>query len=170
MSSLSFECDTCNTTTPFYTSTSVSSRGQSYDVNRRIVYSTLEMGCGYEGIATLCSIMNIPCLSKPAYYQHIDAILPVLENIAKDEMEEAWKKRRQVVLAENGESDNGQILDVSVSFDGTWAKRGFTSLTGVVFVISVETGEVLDYHLLSKACQKCNLKKSKSTSDAEFEE
>lgn len=37
-------------------------------------------------------------------------------------------------------------------------KGGFTSLTGVVFV-SVDTGEVLDYHVLSKACQKCSLKK-----------
>lgn len=38
-------------------------------------------------------------------------------------------------------------MDVAVSFDGAWTKRGFTSLTGVVFVISVDTGEVLDYHV-----------------------
>jgi hypothetical protein len=37
------------------------------------------------------------------------------------------------------------VIDAAVSFDGTWAKRGFTSLTGVVFVTSVDTGEVLDY-------------------------
>lgn len=35
-----------------------------------------------------------------------------------------------------------------------WAKRGFSSLTGVFFAISVNTGEVLDYTVLAKACQK----------------
>jgi len=61
-------------------------------------------------------------------------------------------------------------VDAAVSFDGTWAKRGFTSLTGVVFVLSVDTGEVLDYHVLSKSCQKCSLKKGHCNSDDEFEE
>lgn len=50
---------------------------------------------------------------------------------------------------------NDDVVDAAVSFDGTWAKRGFTSLTGVVFVLSVDTGEVLDYHVLSKSCQTC---------------
>ena len=38
-----------------------------------------------------------------------------------------------------------------------------------MFAISVDTGEVLDYHVLSKSCQKCALKKGKCT-DEEFEE
>ena len=49
-------------------------------------------------------------------------------------------------------------MDSAVSFDGTWAKRGFTSLTGVVFVPAVDT-EVLDYHVLAKECRKCTLEK-----------
>ena len=59
-------------------------------------------------------------------------------------------------------------IDDSVSFDGTWAKRGFTSLTGVVFVISIDTYEVLDYHVLSTSYQKCALRQSKCGDD-EFE-
>ena len=63
-----------------------------------------------------------------------------------------WPKRKlsarargfKNCLEENGESDSTATLDVAVSFDGTWAKRGFASLTGVVFAISVDTGEVLD--------------------------
>ena len=47
--------------------------------------------------------------------------------------------------------------------------EGFTSLTGVVFAISVDTGEILDYHVLSKSCLKCMLKNGKC-SDKEFEE
>lgn len=46
-----------------------------------------------------------------------------------------------------------------------WAKRGFSSLTGVFFAISVNTGEVLDYTVLSKACQKRALKESQCEGD-----
>ena len=54
-----------------------------------------------------------------------------------------------------------------MSFDGTWAKIGFTSLIGVFFAISVDTGEVLDYTVLSKACQKCSFRKSQFEGDAD---
>ncbi len=48
------------------------------------------------------------------------------------------------------------MVDVSVSFDGTWAKRGHTSMFGVVFAISIDSGEVLDYEVLSKFCKVCS--------------
>ena len=55
----------------------------SYDVNQRAVYHSLETGGSYEGLASLCSIMNMPCISKPAYqkptYQkQVVAILEIL--------------------------------------------------------------------------------------------
>jgi len=34
----------------------------------------------------------------------------------------------------------------------------------------VNTGEVLDYHVLSETCQKCAVKKRNGLSDGEFEE
>ena len=95
------------------TSGNSATKGVSFDVNRRLVYTIIELGCGFEGLAILSSIMNMPCLTKSAYYKQLESILAVLE------------------------------VDIPVSFDGTWAKRGFTSLNGVVFVISVDTGEVL---------------------------
>ena len=36
--------------------------------------------------------------------------------------------------------------------DGTWQKRGHTSKIGVVFVICVQTGEVLDYSVKCLVC------------------
>ena len=100
----------------------------------------------------------------------MDTIINALEAEAKVEMKQAAERLREPILEENGCQDNNSAVDAAVSFDGTWAKRGFTSLTGVVFVISVDTGEVLDYHVISKSCQKCSLKKSKCKSDEEFEE
>lgn len=170
MSELSLQCSSCQESSALPTSTSVTQRGKSYDINRRAVYHAIESGCGYEGLAAFCSIMNMPCLSKPAYYKQVDNILEALEDEAREDMRRAGERLRQHILEENPEKDKDATLDAAVSFDGTWAKRGFTSLTGVVFAISVDTGEVLDYHVLSKACQKCALKKGKGLSDEEFEE
>ena len=58
-----------------------------------------------------------------------------------------------------------KLLDITVSFDGTWAKKGHTSLFGIVFVISVDTGEVLDYHVLSKFCKSCSVWEAKKDDD-----
>ena len=58
----------------------------------------------------------------------------------------------RVKIAANGQ----EIADVAVSVDGTWQKRGHSSKIGVVFVLSIRTGEVLDNEVLSHFCQECN--------------
>ena len=47
------------------------------------------------------------------------------------------------------------IIDVTVTSDGTWSKRGFTALYGVVVVMSWDSGQVLDAVALSKQCNVC---------------
>ena len=47
--------------------------------------------------------------------------------------------------------------DVSITQDGTWQKRGFSSKYGVIVAIELLTGMVLDYELLSLHCQVCKL-------------
>ena len=85
-----------------------------------------------------------------ANYTQVDTILDVLEKVTKEELISAGQKLQNTILEETGGSDTGDVVDAAVSFDGTWAKRGLTSLTGVGFVVSVDTGEVLDYRVLSK--------------------
>ncbi|CAB3985322.1 Hypothetical predicted protein [Paramuricea clavata] len=168
-SEISVSCNSCHKETSLVTSGSVAERGTSYDVNRRAVYHSIETGSGYEGLASFCSIMNMPCISKPAYQQQIKTILLSLEEEANEQMKNAGKELHELMIS----NETADVVDIAVSFDGTWAKsakRGFTSLAGVVFVISVDTGKVLDYHCLSKACQKCSLKKSKCKDDAQFQE
>lgn len=168
MTDLSVQCSACHEESPLETSFLVTQRGKCEDVNRRMVYHSIETGGGFESLVTFCSIMNMPCLSKTAYYQHVETIMTALEGEAKDEMRAAGQRLRTLILNESDDKESESTLDVAVSFDGTWAKRGFTSLTGVVFVLSVETGEVLDCHVLSKSCKTCVQKKSSCKSDEEF--
>jgi hypothetical protein len=41
--------------------------------------------------------------------------------------------------------DSDGILNIEVSFDGTWMKRGNTSHFGTAAVIEVHTGFIVDY-------------------------
>ena len=49
------------------------------------------------------------------------------------------------------------MAETSVSGDGTWHKRGYSSLHGIVNVISMETGTVLDTEVLTQFCKQCSL-------------
>lgn len=49
-------------------------------------------------------------------------------------------------------------LDITVSYDGSWQKRGFTSKYSVGCVIEVITGLVIDFEVISKYCRVCQTK------------
>ena len=61
-----------------------------------------------------------------------------------------------------------EVIDVIVTVDGTWQKRGRTYLFGVVVVIARVTGQVLDVEVLSKHCGACKM--NEGLSSEEYEE
>jgi len=67
--------------------------------------------------------MNMPCLSRAAYYKQVDVILEALEDEAKEELVSAGQRLRPLVMEENGKPDSTAIIDVAVSFDGTIGPR-----------------------------------------------
>jgi hypothetical protein len=42
-------------------------------------------------------------------------------------------------------------LDIKVTYDATWSRCGFTAIHGVVVVISLDTGQVLNFEVMSPA-------------------
>ena len=55
-----------------------------------------------------------------------------------------------------------------MSCDGTWHRRGFSSLFGAVFSISHDTGKVLDYTVKSKHCASCSHWESRDQTSEEY--
>ncbi|GFY16766.1 uncharacterized protein TNCV_2788881 [Trichonephila clavipes] len=53
--------------------------------------------------------------------------------------------------------ENEGNKNIAVAVNGTWQKRGYTSLNGVVTVTSIDTGKVIDVDILSKYCACKNL-------------
>lgn len=112
------------------------------DVNIRLVYALRSIGKGELEAKTLCGILNLP--PPPTQYSKLTRILgSAAEKVCRTSMREAVDEA--VRLNENER-------DIAVAFDGTWQKRGHTSLNGVVTATSVETGRVIDCEILSKFC------------------
>ena len=59
-----------------------------------------------------------------------------------------------VPLTEDSESDN-PILNITVSFDGTWMTRGHKPKYVLGCVIEIETGLVIDFFIMSLYCHSC---------------
>ncbi|GFW43304.1 uncharacterized protein TNCV_2923521 [Trichonephila clavipes] len=56
--------------------------------------------------------------------------------------------------------DKNKVISCGGSVDGTWQRRGYSSLNDCAADISIDTGKVLDTEILSLHCRICNVKKS----------
>ena len=55
--------------------------------------------------------------------------------------------------AEDIRCNDDNVVDIRVSLDGTWQRRGFSSKNGAVASISIGSGKALDVACFSRYCQ-----------------
>jgi len=136
-------------------------RSQLVDINLRSVVAITAAGGGLASLRRFCTNFNFP---EPVTENSYNNYLHHLESHAKSNcdisMHNAAKELRQEIIMNNNnesESDDiGQILNTAVSVDGSCQKRyGHNSLNGLVYIISIETGRVLDYVVKTKVCHVC---------------
>ena len=156
---LNFECLSCKWKKSFYTSKEINSdsRGQSpSEVNLRAVIAMRKIGKGHTALNAFCGFMNIsPPMQTKAFYDIQSKIYNAYEQVANSSMVNAADEyRKSDEICEN--DNNDAIVDIAVSCDGTWQKRGYSSLNGVVTVIGTDTGKCLDYRVKSKQCSACS--------------
>ena len=71
-------------------------------------------------------------------------------------MKKSVENSKKILEADDIISDSNGCYHISVTIDGTWQKRyGFSFLSGVIFLMSVLTGEIIDYVVRSKVCLEC---------------
>lgn len=153
-------CSECGTRTLLNTSRRLGGiGGGSLEVNRRSVLASHQWGLA--GLSKFCAGMDLPPpVTKKAYNDHLINIEKQSISNAEKLMCDAAERLKHITEKEHPENihileDGHVVANVSVSVDGTWQKRGHSSKMGVVFVISVRTGEILDYVVKSLVCQEC---------------
>lgn len=157
---LYFVCDSCGWKKSFYTSkrtkrTAAGNGNQPFEINIRAVIAMREIGKGYNGLSLFCGFMNMtPPMQIKAFNEMQHNIMLAYKNVAESSMRRAAYELR-VAQCSNDQDDDNVSADVTVSCDGTWQRRGYASLNGVVTVIAADTGKCVDYRVRSKQCAAC---------------
>ncbi|EZA51573.1 hypothetical protein X777_09740 [Ooceraea biroi] len=133
----------------------------AFEINRRIIFVMRLLNAAREGINIFCGLMDIgQGTSKTAYdhaVQHIhsatSAVIDVLcKKVVQEEKEENVK---------NGRSPS----NFKVSGDGSWKKRGFSSLYNVTTLIGYYSGKVIDLVIKGSYYQACTYWKSQKNTE-----
>lgn len=141
---LSLVCKNCSFEKEFYSSKVTESKPKVFDVNLRCVYGLRSIGKGKATGNMLCAIMDLP--KPPTKFQKYNQVISkAIEEVAEEVM---FQPTREAVIENDGDSDIANVA----CFNGTWQKRGHTSLNGVFTVTSMDTGKVLDAVRMSKYC------------------
>lgn len=124
---------------------------KGYEINKRTVLAFRENGQGYSGITTFCSCMSMPPPMAKCTFEDINCQI----HNAYVETAQVSMKRAAAQVHSAGPLDSSNVVDAQVSGDGAWQKRGYSSLNGVVTLISA--GKCVDTEVLSKKCKECEV-------------
>lgn len=120
------------------------------------------MGKGLRGLEVFSMHMNMKAMQSKSYNGHKKALLEVATQNVNQNLNLARSEVRKTnTLCTLNDVDPNEPIDPTVSYDGSWHKRGFTSKYGVGCVIEMTTGLVIDFEVLSKYCRSCDITKSK---------
>ena len=120
-------------------------------LNSRFILAGWMCGRGSAELATICGVSCLPPPVFPkCYTEHISIIHKIAQEVCEESSRLASAPFRRLQGA--GPDD---VVDVTVTCDGTWSRRRFVANYGVVAVLSWETGQVLDVVVLSKSCKVC---------------
>ncbi|GFX49689.1 uncharacterized protein TNCV_1637271 [Trichonephila clavipes] len=127
-------CDICSYSYNFCSSKKCKAeigKPSTYEVNTRLLYAMRCIGKGAEAARMFCGIMNLPP-PPTKFSKYNKMLLGATKDVCDATMKDAVKETVQ---------ENQNNRDIPVAVDGTWQKRGYSSMNGVVTVTSVDTGK-----------------------------
>lgn len=105
----------------------------------------------------LCMALNMKPVNFRTFQNSIESIdafsLEEVNNnlaMARNEVRKTYSKL---------DDENDAVVDITVSYDGSWQKRGLTPKYGIGCCIEMLTGLNVDFEVLSKSCNQCEVKK-----------
>ena len=124
-------------------------------VTRQVVAASMDMGVGHAGVVKLCRYLDMPSLHHKTFGKHARAVCDASKLAVTRVFASVADVVRRAYCDLDSTIGNDDIVDMTVSFDGSWMTRGHKSLYGIGCVVDVMTGLVLDMAVLSLYCQRC---------------
>ena len=129
-----------------------------FEINVRATLAFRGIGCGYAAIKEWCGLMDMPYSISQDSYTKNQAKIQKASMETFDELSKQSVGAITAAYADMGvHPDASGILDIDVSYDGAWQRRGHSSHNGMGAVIDLITGLPLDFEILSNFCLKCKI-------------
>ena len=98
--------------------------------------------------------MNLP---KPMTAYNYDKIANWLNVVVREVANETMRDASQDFLSKSKDPNDDTVIDTAVSCDGSRQKKGYFSLNGVILVMSMDNGKILDIEPMTWTCKSCLL-------------
>lgn len=129
---------------------------QPFVVNETTVFASLLAGMGPSSFKNFCEFLEMPGMHHKTFNRIASRIYSRNEALGDSVFGQAASiVRKEHDAHYNLHLQDDDILNISVSFDGSWLTRGHKSLVGIGCVIDMLTGLVLDVHVLNMHCTVC---------------
>lgn len=139
----------------------------AYEINRRFTFAFRLFGKGLKAMQLFCGVMDLAsCITQTSF----DSIMKNIEEASTVVAKASVKAAAEEEVQECANKDKLQLSQngIIVSGDGTWMKRGFSSLHGIAILIGYFTGRVIDFVVKSRCCKECEIhEKQKDTAEYE---
>lgn len=148
-------CTKCGKETPLTNFRIVHPRETTQqEPNKLLTLAVATTGVGYRAAKAIMSTLSLSIQSERTFLQQLHKFYDDIYLYAQ----EHFKNIITNVKNRNGKQED--IMDIIVSIDGTWKRRGHVSNYGIVFVIDVQSGLCIDFEVMSLYCEACAKKKS----------
>lgn len=112
----------------------------AYKINRRLVFTLRILGIGGEGFDKFCGFMDVGNgIGNEGYQSCVNHIHVAASEVSETIFKNAIDEEKQLNAMHGNLEDH-----LTVSGDGTWKKRGFSSLFGVSTIIGQYSKKAVD--------------------------
>ena len=133
--------------------------GRMSMIGLRAVASARNVGVGFQQLVRLLAGMNIP---KPMHVKTYQTIAKQVWRASNRALQVCYQKAasqiRSHYMAKDPTLTDDSVIDITIGYDGTWHRRGYSSHHGVGSAIDLETGLVIDSEVLCNYCHGCKSK------------
>eukprot|EP00794_Sanderia_malayensis_P014632 gene14632-16150_t len=159
---ITIKCLKCSWKLHFYTSNEIEEQltpgRNAFEINYRAALAIKEIGLGYRSLNMFSQVLNLlPPVNVSSFQKTVERLNEVYSEAANDSMSQAACEVKENM------TNPTDVVDTRVAIDGTWQKRGYSSLNGVIVATSAK-GKVLDFQVFSKYCKGCALWESRKDS------
>ena len=133
----------------------------AYEINRRLVFTLRILGIGGEGLNKFCGFMDIGNgIGNEGCQSCVNHIHVAASEVSETVFKRAIDEEQKLNAMHGNREDH-----LTVSGDGTWKKRGWSSLFGVSTLIGQYSKKAVDAIVKSSFCQACIYHKNQEDND-----